>query len=107
MLLRPKPETVATEAVLGFSPVFWNTAWTKNQAPHTLGITHAPDHPALAGFPSSGHTDWQWWDLLHEAQALVLDGLPAELWPIVQPIDTWFSARRLGAIVEARIGSGR
>ncbi|GAB3274267.1 glycoside hydrolase family 2 TIM barrel-domain containing protein [Kineosporia babensis] len=107
VLLLPDLDRVRTEAVLGFSTVFWNTAWTRNQAPHTLGITHDPQHPALEGFPSDGHTDWQWWSLLHGAKAMVLDGLPIELRPVVQPIDTWFHARRLGALIEARVGAGR
>ncbi|WP_380157471.1 sugar-binding domain-containing protein [Kineococcus sp. R86509] len=107
VLLTPDPARVRTEVELGFTPVFWNTAWTRNQAPHTLGITHDPGHPLFAGFPSQGHTDWQWWDLLHGAKALVLDGLPTGLRPLVQPIDTWFSARRLGVLLEARVGAGR
>ncbi|HWS39134.1 MAG TPA: tetratricopeptide repeat protein, partial [Actinoplanes sp.] len=107
VLLIPDLDLVRADAVLGFTPVFWNTAWTGNQAPHTLGITHDPRHPVFAGFPSDGHTDWQWWDLLHGAKAMTLDGLPAGLRPIVQPIDTWFTARRLGALIEARVGTGR
>lgn len=107
VLLFPELGAPHTEVALGFSPVFWNTAWTRNQAPHTLGITHEPDHPALAGFPSEGHTDWQWWEVLHGAHAMVLDELPQQVRPIVQPIDTWFSARRLGVLVEVTVGDGR
>jgi len=36
--LRMTPETVQTENALGFSPIFWNTAWTWAQPPHILGI---------------------------------------------------------------------
>ncbi|MGE5124747.1 MAG: glycoside hydrolase, partial [Betaproteobacteria bacterium] len=46
---------------LGFSSIFWNTAWTGRQAPHTLGILCDPAHPALAAFPTEGHSNWQWW----------------------------------------------
>jgi len=38
---------------------------------------------------------------------MTLDGLPPGLRPIVQPIDTWFEARRLGLLFEARVGGGR
>ena len=46
---------------LGFSSIFWNTAWTNRQPPHTLGILCDPAHPALAGFPTESHSNWQWW----------------------------------------------
>ena len=38
---------------------------------------------------------------------MVLDDLPPELRPIVQPIDTWFEARRLGLVFEARVAGGK
>lgn len=101
------PARVKTDAVLGFSTVFWNTAWTRNQPPHTLGLLVDPQHPLFAHFPTSSHTDWQWWDLVHGAEAMQLDELPAGLRPVIQPIDTWFSARRLGLLFEARINGGR
>lgn len=107
VLLIARPEQVDSSVELGFSTVFWNTAWTRNQAPHTLGIVCDPHHPVLDGFPTDPHTNWQWWELIHGAAAMVLDDLPSEARGLVQPIDTWFSARRLGLLVEARVGSGR
>lgn len=92
---------------LGFTPIFWNTACTQGQAPHTLGLVCEPGHPALAGFPTEAHTDWQWATLLARADALLLDRLPRELWPVVAVIDDWYTNRRLGLIVEARVGAGR
>jgi hypothetical protein len=92
---------------LGFSPIFWNTAWTDRQAPHTLGILCDPQHPALREFPTDDHTDWQWWEPIHCAAAFVLDRLPPMLRPIVQVIDDWFTNRRLAMVFEARIGAGR
>ena len=38
---------------IGFSSIFWNTAWTAKQAPHTLGILCNPAHPALSEFPQN------------------------------------------------------
>jgi len=77
-----------------FSPIFWNTAWTRRQAPHTLGILCDPDHPALARFPAEYHSNWQWWDLVTKSQVMILDGQPPELRPVVQVIDDWFTNRR-------------
>lgn len=107
VVLVPPPERLRDDVVLGFTPVFWNTAWTKNQPPHTLGVLHDPEHPLFDRFPSDGHTDWQWWELLHGGRAMVLDPLPPQVRAVVQPIDTWFEARRLGAVVELGVGEGR
>ncbi len=106
VLLCPPRDEIVSPVEFGFSTVFWNTSWTSGQAPHTLGILCDPAHPALAGFPTASHTDWQWWDVLHDAQALHLSALPSSR-PVVQAIDSWFDARRLGLLVEARVGSGR
>jgi len=38
---------------------------------------------------------------------MTLDGLPAGLRPLVQPIDSWFDNRRLGLLFEARVRGGR
>ena len=92
---------------LGFSPIFWNTAWTRRQPPHTLGVLCDPKHPALADFPTESHANWQWWYLLSRADALILDDLPRNLRPVVQVIDDWVTNRKLGLIVEARVGSGK
>ncbi|MGC0272592.1 sugar-binding domain-containing protein [Pseudactinotalea sp. Z1739] len=107
VLLELQPEDVHNDIALGFAPVFWNTAWTGGQAPHTLGLLHDPDHRLFDAFPTDGATNWQWWDLLHGAKAIVMDHLPLSLRPTVQVIDTWFEARRLGVLFEVNIGAGR
>ncbi len=107
VLLCVPPRAVRTDVELGFSSVFWNTAWTRGQPPHTLGVLCDPAHPVFAAFPTEAHSDWQWWDLLHGAAAMVLDDLPVELRPIVQPIDTWFRSHRLALLFEARVAGGR
>jgi hypothetical protein len=106
-LLLLDPAQVKTASTLGFSSVFWNTAWTRNQAPHTLGILCDPAHPLFADFPTEYHSNWQWWELIHGAAAMQIDALPPALRPLVQPIDTWFEARRLALIFEARVGAGK
>jgi len=92
---------------LGFSSIFWNTAWTGRQAPTTLGILCDPKHPALAQFPTDYHSNWQWWYLIHRAGALRLNLLPKEIEPVVRVIDDWVTARPLGLIIEAKVGEGR
>ncbi|UYQ94847.1 beta-galactosidase [Chitinophaga horti] len=91
----------------GMSTVFWNTEWTTYQAPHTLGILCNPSSPMLRQFPTEYHSNWQWWDILHTAQTMHLKGLPANLRPSVQLIDTWFESRKLGLVFEGKIGKGK
>jgi hypothetical protein len=107
VLMLPPAAEVDAPAVLGFSSIFWNTAWTRNQPPHTLGILCDPAHPLFTHFPTESHSNWQWWELVHGAAAMSLDHLSPDLRPLVQVIDTWFEARRLGLLYEACVGDGR
>ncbi len=107
VLLLVPPTAVRTDVALGFSPIFWNTAWTGGQPPHTLGVLCDPEHPALAGFPTDFHSDWQWWELIHGAAPMELDRMPEGLRPIVQVVPDWFDPKRLGLAFEARVENGR
>jgi hypothetical protein len=111
LLLLPPAEVVPDPQLgkieLGFSSIFWNTAWTRRQAPHTLGILCNPQHPALVSFPTDSHSNWQWWYLVTRAGAMILDKMPVGMRPIVQVIDDWFTARRLGLVFEAKLGNGK
>ncbi|GAA4470857.1 beta-glucuronidase [Nibrella saemangeumensis] len=95
------------EVAQHFAPVFWNTSWFKMRPPHTLGILCNPKHPAFFDFPTDYHSDLQWWELVNRAQVMLLEGFPAGFRPLVQPIDTWFLNRRLGLVLEAKVGKGK
>jgi hypothetical protein len=95
------------QVAIGFSTVFWNTAWTNNQPPHTLGILCDPKHDVFRDFPTEYHSNWQWWDPVSHSQVMILDGFPSDLKPLVQPIDTWFENRRLALAFEAKTGGGK
>jgi hypothetical protein len=43
---------------------------------------------------------------MHSSAAMVLDKMPPDLRPIIQPIDTWFENRRLGLLFEAKVNGG-
>lgn len=111
VLLTVPPGKVAGDELgavaTGFSSIFWNTAWTRRQAPHTLGILCDPAHPAFARFPTEACSNWQWWYPLHGAQAMILDGLPGDLHPLVRVIDDWVTNRRLALAFEAKVGRGK
>ncbi len=109
LLLAPgavRPEK-GGDIAIGFSSIFWNTAWTSGQPPHTLGILCDPRHPALREFPTEKHGNWQWWDAMSHSQAMVLDAFPPAFRPVVQVIDDWTANHRLGLVFEARVGQGK
>jgi hypothetical protein len=76
-------------------------------APGTLGILCEPGHPALAGFPTEFHGNWQWWQLVKNSRPVILDDMPPGYRPIVQVIDNFERNHKLGLIFEARVGKGR
>ena len=91
---------------IGFSSIFWNTSWTNDQKPHTLGILCNPEHPALAHFPTEYHSNWQWWDAVSHSNVIIFNEIP-ELNPIVRVIDDWFKNRKTALLLEAKVGKGR
>jgi len=101
-----KPEK-GGDIPVGSSSIFWNTAWTNGQPPHTLGIYCNPKHPALAWFPTEYHSNWQWWDAMSHCNALLLSEISPDLQPVVRIIDNWFTNRSLAMIFEAKVGTGK
>jgi len=95
------------QVAIGFSSIFWNTAWTNNQPPHTLGILCDPKNPIFSEFPTEYHSNWQWWDPVSHSQAMILDDFPANLKPLIQTIDTWFENRRLALAFETKTNGGK
>ena len=100
-------EGKGAEVKIGFSSIFWNTLYTKNQPPHTLGLLCNPKHPLFADFPTESYSNYQWQDIVSHAQPVILNGFPTALRPLIQPIDTWFENRRLSLAFEARVGKGK
>jgi hypothetical protein len=92
---------------IGFSSIFWNTAWTSGQAPHTLGILCNPEHPMFKHFPTEKHSNYQWQDIVSQSQAMIMDGWPQSIQSLIQPIDTWFENRRLALAFEGKVGKGK
>jgi hypothetical protein len=98
---------IGGNVAIGFSSIFWNTAWTRGQAPHTLGILCNPAHPALTDFPTQYHSNWQWWDAMSHSGAIDLSSFPKGIQPIVRVIDDWFTNRPLALIIEGKVGKGK
>ncbi|MEP6682870.1 MAG: sugar-binding domain-containing protein [Parafilimonas sp.] len=111
VLLNLKKGTLAKDKggdiAIGFSSIFWNTAWTHGQAPSTLGILCNPTHEALKYFPTEYYSNYEWWDAMTHSNAIILDSVAANLQPIVRVIDDWFTARPLGLLFECKTGKGK
>ncbi len=101
------PKEMGGDIKIGFSSIFWNTAWTRGQAPHTLGILCNPNHPALAEFPTDYYSNWQWWDAMSHSGAINISSFPSEIKPIVRVIDDWVTNRPLALVFEAKVGKGK
>jgi hypothetical protein len=73
----------------------------------TLGIFCDPEHPALHGFPTDAHSNWQWKTLTEGSHCFILDDTPRDFIPVVQVIDDFHRNHKLGAIIETRAGKGK
>ena len=100
--------TLGSDVSQHYLPVFWNTSWFKMRPPHTTGAYIDTRHPLFRyGFPTDSWSNLNWWELLNRAQVMNLMELPLDYQSPIQPIDTWHVSRRLGMLVEARVGKGR
>jgi hypothetical protein len=106
LLLWPVNRASAGTLPNAFLPEFWSLSWFPQQA-GTLGILCDPRHPALAGFPSEAHSNYQWWEVAQPSRAFILDDTPSDFRPIVQAIDDFHRNHKLGAVIEARVGEGK
>lgn len=104
VLLAPSPDSISG-LESKFLPVFWSPVHFPKQA-GTMGVMCDPDHPALAGFPNEGHSDWQWWGVARNAKVLNLDSISGAQ-RIVSLIDNFVHNRKLAYIFEAKCGKGR
>ena len=100
--------TLGSDVKQTYLPVFWNTSWFKMRPPHTTGAYIDTTHPLFKyDFPTDDWSNLNWWELLNRAQVMNLRELPKDYQSPIQPIDTWHVSRKLGMLVEARVGKGR
>ena len=106
VLVLASPGALANSIPGRFTTLFWSPVWFEGQT-CTMGILCNPKHPALELFPTEMHGNWQWYDLLEDSAAAILDGTPPSFSPIVQVIDSFNRNHKLGDLFEARVGGGR
>jgi hypothetical protein len=99
------PDYKSLQGIEGrFVPVFWSPVHFPNQ-PATMGLMIDDKHEAFKSFPTSTHTDWQWWDLCINSKSIVTDSLSVT--PIVRVIDNFVTNHNLANVFEAKVGSGK
>ena len=111
----PEPAKLANSIEGAFAPDFWNFGMFKKfalerhfpVAPGTLGILCDPKHPAFAEFPTDFHANWQWFHLLKNSRAMILDSMPKDYRPLLQVIDNYERLHKLGTIFEVKVGPGK
>ena len=84
----------------------WSATWFGGQELETLGLCIDTDHPALKGFPTEEHGNWQWWNICRKGKAFRLTGISDSCRPIAMPVSDFHKSELLGTIFEARLGTG-
>jgi hypothetical protein len=108
LLIPPAHGSFGNGPVGTFIPDFWcYPMFKKYDPPGTLGILCDPSHPVLSNFPTASHAEWQWWHLMRDSRAVVLDDAGSEYRPIVQVIDNVARQHKLGILFEAKVGNGK
>lgn len=121
VLLMPKLQAGPNTIPVQFLPPFWSPLFKTAQS-STMGILCDPEHPVFKDFPTDFHTDWQWFDILvtkklpkstnwmwsgFDTYGLVIENLPTDHRPLIQPIDQFYRNKRLGLLVEGVYGKGK
>ena len=70
----------------------------------TLGLLIDPRHPALRDFPTETYSTPQWYDIVTDAPAMVLDGTGLD--PILRTIDNCERNHNMGILWEAKVLAG-
>ena len=85
-----------------FTTDFWSVGTFSSQE-GGMGQLIEAEHPALRGFPTESHTDWQWWAMASR-RALIL---PRPMKSIVTEMDSYAYMRPMAQLVEFNCGGGR
>ncbi|MFI3321068.1 MAG: hypothetical protein R3Y50_00905 [Rikenellaceae bacterium] len=112
VLLTPKIGTLKGNLPSCFTTTYWTSFGEEGGQSSACGIVAQNDHPLFKSFPTESYASWQWWDLLNFCQPMILDQFEEPYpWdksyrPLIQPIDSWKLNRKLGLVVEAKVGKG-
>lgn len=104
VFLEPSPTKENFPESIGgqFTTDFWSVGTFPTQE-GGMGMVIEQEHPALAGFPTEMHSNYQWW-LMASKRPMIL---PATIKPIVTVPDSYSRMKHMGLLFEASMGKGR
>ena len=85
-----------------FSTDFWSVCTFPQQA-GCMGQLIDEKHPIFRKFPTSFHTDWQWWPMAGQRAVI----LPERMQTIVAEMDSYAFLRPMAQLFECRCGNGK
>lgn len=98
----PTPERLPSSIAGQFSTDFWSVG-TFAMQPGGMGLLIDPSHPALEGFPTAFHSNYQWWPMACGRPMV----LPPDIVPILTVPDSVSRMRNMGLLFECSVGKGR
>lgn len=116
VVLTPSFPSIEKQSIGGlFTPDYWNYAMFKTisennkkpVSPGSLGMLMDAEHPLFEGFPTDGHTDWQWWCVAKNSRPLILNSLAKDYRPLIQTVDNVERNHKLGILMEFKVGKGK
>lgn len=103
LLTPPSDEAHFPQSVKAqFTPDFWSVGTFGSQSGF-MGCMIEEGHPALNGFPTEEHSNWQWWYMCRGRAMLLPKGMKS----IVTGLDCAVRMRNMGMLTELKVGEGR
>ena len=85
-----------------FSTDFWSVCTFPSQT-GAMGQLIDDSHPIFENFPTSFHTDWQWWPMASQRAVI----LPERIQSIITEMDSYAFLRPMSKLFECRCGKGK
>ena len=85
-----------------FSTDFWSVCTFPSQT-GAMGQLIDDTHPIFRQFPTSFHTDWQWWPMASQRAVI----LPERIQSIITEMDSYAFLRPMSQLFECRCGNGK
>ena len=106
LLEPPSTKEAFPDGIFGqFTTDFWSVG-TFPQQEGGMGLLIDEEHPVFRSFPTSFHTDYQWWLMAGQrAMRLPDEGLAEGI--IVRQMDSYAQLRTMAMLMELRVGKGR